>query len=748
MAIARLQVFIDEETAVKKNKPVVTQDFILQGSKDVSTLENCWIEPNKGILMRRPIQFRTAAGEGVRYSTDIQRYPIANWHYADGTPVTDYWQDVKQNESTWLLGPNAAGGYEKWLKTRLGFKGDVSFFFRFVCQGVPGDSVTGFSVRFGQWQLNIYTDGKIELYHQTVRPTEKRMEGNISAGAGHSLIGNEVKLSIMVIGNSLLIQRNGVTGFYYDLVLDDWIYEDNWYWVSKKEKFSVYPAGCKLRFELTPMMWDLEDSYYISPTCWFPRPPEATDTIAVTLNDNVYTPSWNTGVATGSLITLPVEGSPAFAADGASRGFAIKIALTPSTDSASGKGTASPAVSVVRVTDTPADTEVDTDPTEITDDVIRVTLTSGNDVTGTEAVVELRNAQDYDIFGHCNTAVVLKLGDATIFKGVLKEPPQYVHEGLGKITYKLVAQTHAKFLNEQCLLPCVFDGVPHSTAIQTIIDMAGIKDADFEVVDSGDKLTLLPTTQKLSGEDEQQEYNFASQSGDRAYDLITSIADSMGWMFTDAMDDSRNLKLQYVDPLTFTTTPIHYFVFKSADECWADGADYPYRRIYSWSLNSQEPTATWFRVMGMVNGVLEYGGYPNNTGLDIDAEDPDLTPALRPDNWLGLRREVQIPWYIDPQNNQIAETTLYHLQCLAYRMGREFTKRWDIATFEADWPALWRNDCVQVYDSSLEKVEGVDASTGYGLYRILAVSNIKFEFESDNVEYPRRTATYQAVRIA
>ncbi len=748
MAIARLQVFFDALTAVTRKKPTTTQDFTIGGTKDESTLENCWIEPIKGILMRRPIQFRTKAGEGVRYSTILPRYPIANWMYADGTDVIDYWQDVKQNESTWLLGPNAAGGFSKWIKTRQGFKGDVSFFFRFVCQGVPGDSVTGFSVRFGQWQLNIYTDGKIELYHQTVRPTEKRMEGNISAGAGHSLIGNEVKLSIMVIGNSLLIQRNGVTGFYYDLVLDDWIYEDNWYWVSKKEKFSVYPAGCKLRFELTPMMWDLEDSYYISPTYWFPRPPEATDTIAVTLNDNVYTPSWNTGVATGSLITLPVEGSPAFAADGASRGFAIKIALTPSTDSASGHGTASPAVSIVRVVDNPSDSQVDALPAEATDDVIRVTLSAGQDATGTEAVVEMNNPEAYDLFGHCNSALVLKLGDAVIFKGVLREPPQFVQEGLGKSIYKVTAQTYAKYLNEQCLLPCVFDGVPHSTAIQTIIDMAGIKDADFEVVDSGDKLTLLPTTQKLSGEDGQPQYNFASQSGDRAYDLITSIADSMGWMFTDAMDDSRNLKLQYVDPLTFTTTPIHYFVFKSSDEGWLSGSDYPYRRIYSWSVGSQEPIATWFRVLGMVGGVLQYGGYPNNTGLNIAAEDPDILPMLRTDDWLGVRREVQIPWHMDEANNQIAETTLDHLQRLAYRMGREFTRRWDIAEFEADWPCLWRNDCIQVYDSTLDKVEGVDQDTGYGLYRILSITDIKFENESDTNVYPLRRAKYQAVRIA
>jgi hypothetical protein len=141
--------------------------------------------------------------------------------------------------------------------------------------------------------------------------------------------------------------------------------------------------------------------------------------------------------------------------------------------------------------------------------------------------------------------------------------------------------------------------------------------------------------------------------------------------------------------------------------------------------------ATQVQVIGLdpTAGVYLYQQY-----VDDAAELPSTPPASRPANWRGRPVPYQ---FRDP-----ALTTQEAVDRAALVLYDRIVPGRAMIEFEADFLVLvssnrpiWLNDIVQIMEP--------DGTTVKGLYRILSIPEIRFEFESSTVKIRRGKYTAQ-----
>ncbi len=708
MAVEKLKIRLDAAQILPRPEDqAIYQQISIRDTQAQAIKERVWVDPIQTILMIEPLQFRADA----YLDSDIIRNGKLKWILTDS-----HWDEVVREQEKWLL----SDGTAEEIETLTIFPKNAGFYLKFQAFGTRDDLYKLLTLGFGQWYLDIFADGIAVL--RKAGEAGNRASGNIAGANRHKLTDDIVELVIMPIADGrLYIRRNGVAGFVYTLPHSERATGNT----IEKGPFTLQAPNSRIRFELTQLRWpDIAvDSYYITPNFKFTSAPAATQEIHKDAASDI---PGSGGVAVGVYDAHAVGAVWAdlavFVPDGVKTDYCVGFILVGDTSHDT-----SPMILGGRVYAYPSGVTVPTDPTDVSADVTRLSISTGDSAMDTTVTLMLREPDSHPILGAANRLCKITAGVDTIFIGVLKEPPKYTRTNDGHREFECVAQGLAKYLNEQCLRgTMLFDGVSHTEAVKWLCYAAGLVDADMEF--DVDATALSDTRKQTSNGDIQSELQ--PDLADTPIDWIERIYDITGWRFTDGYSIAGDYVLKYIDPLSLSTASAHTFYMDSADETDPEG----YQRIHEWRADSVEPEANEVYIYGpeVGTGRLIAGRY-----RDSQSQDPTTPDGSRPDNWLGIPRILAAG--IDRY------TTQQEVEGLALRIGQEVCEQRYFARFEADYPLqLWKNDVVTVVCTAATKEPGIGA-TGTSYYRITGIRNIDCQYEAADI--PVRRAQYEAVKI-
>ncbi len=626
---------------------VTARDIWNKGSKTNVILDNY-----TGVLMCKPIQFNN----DWETAGTVTRYPISSW-----TGDTSHWEDLLTSGGlgNGLLNAHATAGK---ITTSTTFDANTSFLVSFYLCGSSNDKAAGIDLEFGQWKLSLSTFGDATLTRSgVVRFTDIITD---------PIADEFVELLIMpYVNNSLLVRRinSNNSGMLVSLTADQDTTEmgTDPPVIISSAKFSVTPQSvlCK-QFSLTELTYDTTADYeLISPVLNCIWPPSATQTM--TTSDDGLT-NYGGGVA----VALWEETTDtSFAADGIKTKLRIAFLLTPlahKTPMTRGLTFGFEAEDRIALL-TPADISADVRSYEIHADA---------QANQTEAIIEIRNPDSYDLQGACSRLCTIDMDGINIFRGILAEPPVYKYTENGDRFYSIRVQSFYRYLQTASIVNDLnLAGMTHSEAVAWLCYLAGLAPND---VVFGTTTDVLPTEYTTDG---QLSNNWTIKPFDSAETWTKKICDETGWRLTDGISSGVYV-LMYLDPLLYTTVPAWNFHTKSAFTT-ADN-----QKIYSWEEYSIEPECNEFHLI-FCN---EAGEKCDAVYYDADSANGSLAIGDRPSNWLG---------FVKRGGFDVGNRTEAQGQALSLRIGAEVAKRVDMARFTAEYqPALWVNDVVTVHDDS------------------------------------------------
>jgi len=271
-----------------------------------------------------------------------------------------------------------------------------------------------------------------------------------------------------------------------------------------------------------------------------------------------------------------------------------------------------------------------------------------------------------------------------------------------------------------------YDGLTPDYAIDDLITIAGYDPADVET----DTFTLLlPYTKNIS----RGEYSLAPDYGDTVGSYLDKIKNDYypNWL-TGWFPTLTGYKYVWRNPASTTTSVMTLWqTTAGAITGGIPQALAPSRVIRAMRAHWETSEATQVQVIGLdpTAGVYLYQQY-----VDDAAELPSTPPASRPANWRGRPVPYQ---FRDP-----ALTTQEAVDRAALVLYDRIVPGRAMIEFEADFLVLvssnrpiWLNDIVQIMEP--------DGTTVKGLYRILSIPEIRFEFESSTVKIRRGKYTAQ-----
>ena len=716
MSVNPIVVRLDAEQIIPRDLTAIYQTISIQETNAIAYKSGVHVDPYSNILMITPLQMLANSYT----NTDIVRNGIEKW-----TLTAAHWEEVRRSSEKWLL---SDGTIEEIESTEV-FPKDSGFYLQFFLFGARNDVYPGLELTFGQWKLTIRSDGLTFLYHGVEE--FHRAAANLALSGEARFSDQLVELMIMPCSDGrLFIRRNGMAGFFYKLTPDD-LNTDQGIIEEGSFTLKVSTANARVRFELTQLKWPetLTGYYYVTPNMTFPYPPATGQSVAVEVSADIP----GNGGYVAAIYEPMVDGDTyatlaAFVPDDTKTEYCIGISMVG--DSTFNSSTM---ITKLTVSADPTGGSAPTDPTDITHDIARLSINTGESVTDTTATFEIVNPENHPIFGKCNRHCTITTLDNTIFEGMLKDPPRYSRTIDGDRYYSCEAMTLAKWLLEPCLTNAIiFDGMIHTEAITWLCKLAGIPET---MLDFDTDTSTLPNEQKQSSDGEVK-YQFQPNFADTPMDWIEQICDITGWQFTDGYDISGNYVFKYIDPLALPTTVIKGFTLIAADE-----TDY-YQRVYSWEPYSLEPEANEIYIMTKDQyGQIIAGRYWDRQSQDATMVEPPAGEGEteRPDNWIGYRRLLVDATIDYPVTDQ-------QLMAIALRAGMELCERRDILVMEAAYPiGLWSGDVISVYDSSATKQPYISDVSGVSYFRIWNISNI--EFINEWADYPDRRAQYELVKI-
>lgn len=716
--VDKIQVRIDAVSILPRSlTPFIHEDINIGAVWNKSQVrDGVWCDPYSGLMMITPLQYLASP----ELNTDIVRHPKAHWVVeSTGVAIGSHWDERTYEQEKWLI----SDGTAEEIETTTIFPKNSGFHVQFAVCGARNETFDAVDMWFGQWRLRIQSGGNVFLYRNNESVETEAVRGSISGSINQNITNELIDLLIMPTSRGdIYIRRNGVAGFWYRMPANQ-ITDGN---VIDAGSFKIKPLTGKITFQVTQLRWPTATTgyHYVTPNAQFGKTPVSTQTIAVTIDDDIpssggyvaslYKPL---GIGEGYADLVP------FVYDGTANQYCVGISMVGSTDHNS-----SPMLFGMSLNSDPGEGGAVTDPSDITYDVQTLSMHTGDRCSDTSLQLTIRNPANHLLDGACNRLCTVTAGTMTIFTGVMKEAAKYAKPNSGLGLYTLEISSLSKYLQEPCLYGnFVFDGKSHTDSVKQLCYAAQLLDADIEVDTDA---STLPNP-KPSGDGTGDTNQFATQYGDTPYDWIEKIADQKGWQFVDGYLTTGSFGFKYIDPYSLDDTVIlATFVMDSIDLTG------DYQKVYEWSSSPLEPEGNELVICGIdALGQRIAGRY-----LDAKSQDETLPVEERPENWLGTVRMITF----DFDDRQVVDKEW--LQEMALRGGSMLCNRRDIINFHGDYPVgLWKNDVIQVYDSAMVKQPGICQTTGISLYRILGISNIKFENEFADI--PKRTADYECIRI-
>jgi|GEM_PF-5191806 len=635
-------------------------------AKDIwgrATKTNVVLDPYTGCVMCKPIQFQ----DDWETLGTVTRYPLSSW-----TGDTTHWDDVLTSGG---MGNGILNAYNTAGKitTSTTFETNTSFLVSFVLCGSHNDRASGIELEFGQWKLSLSTSGDAVLSRGGIT----RFADIITDPIPDTL----VEFIIMpYVNNSLLIRRkNGNnSGMLVSLNATDDTTEMNADppVIIQSATFSVTPKSVSVKqFSLTELTYDIAADYeLVSLIMTYVQAPTPAQTFFST--DDGLT---NYGGGLGAALWEQTTDVP-FVPDSVKRSYRAAFILTPLAHK-------TPLTRGLTFGYAAEPRNALPGPADITADIRSITINVDKEASQTEAIIEIINPENYDLFGACSRFCTIFVDGWQILNGILSEPPVYTYSKDGDQYYSIRIHGLYRYLQRATIInECVLDGLNHAYVVQQLCGMSGITNSDLQVDYTEDTLSSVPAVDGKA--------NFEVKFMDLADIWIKKVCDDTGWVLTDDISGGV-YNLSYRDPLAMSTDPAYYFHFTS-DACTADN-----QRVYEWSAYSIEPECNQF----MITFCNENGERCAAIYFNASAYNP-LGQTIRGGFDVGQCSEEKAT-------------------ALALRIGPEVTRRVDMARMSSDWPVgLWVNDVIRVYS---------DLTNEWADYRVKTLS-IKSLSEIDGDE--------------
>ena len=693
-----LHVRLDIDSAYAFNASAIYQDVQVHDHFFYGVKNRVALDPYTRSLVCLP---RQLSGDW-KSDTNVTRYS----HLTDWSGVTGAtWQEIPDLEDRWLM--NLGTGPTAEITSIYSFDADTSFLLQFMPTGSKHEVFDVLDFTFGQWTLRIDSHGHCKLYEDETQVCE----GYITASTHGSILDEMVSLIVMPLGEKrLCIRRNSFEGggFIYQLPVLDY----GTVIAAGSCSLKMWSGTC--RFQLTQLTYDTtQDFEFTTAPITLKHPPQIGQS-SLSEDDAISAPT-----GTGIVIGLQNSDGTPFVADGVSDTLKVMFSLTPAIHK-------TPVVHGEVLMWLPLARNVRPLPLDIIQDVRAMSLHVGEKAEDTSLEITLINVENYPtLYGASNRMVRLAVGeppnDYHILEGVLQDPPKYVYSKDGDQYFTMKVASLWKFLTEPNFdWGAGFDGLLPSEAVrrcchggnltEDAVTESGVISADLNIQTS--TLPLADTRQTVSDKNTSE---WTPEPGDAPGEWIDRISGHVGWIFKDG-HTLNCWELQFIDPLTRSTTPVHTFVMSTPLATLTN------QILSEWEAWSEEPETN---ELCLDATIADTGERVLAVYLDKASQDPTLAPASRPDNWLGYKKQALVPW---------GQVTELGLRDVCTRIGAVVTRRTDRCAFTADWPyGLWTGDVVTITD-------GVSPKN----YRLTKM-DVTFRYDHDQEFF--HYAHYEAVAI-
>jgi hypothetical protein len=467
-----------------------------------------WLEPISGVLMLRPVY------DGTR-DTNNDNATTSGGTWAE---VDNLWGTA----CTWMHQTDATAT-DTYIESTSAFEANTNLY---VDLFLHEDDATDYTVTItwgGLWKLDIYRDGQATLWARetTESEYEKYASGRV-ARKGESLF--EKRMTLAIIGT-----RAKTVAVVSDAISND-PEDTELYTRAAPSTAGASAADPYTIFEEAKCRVTVSDGAYIAGIRPFVYP--ATGSMLspiVYMAEHSYGSNTYTGDPTlTQKAFIPTDASVTHSirdADGNEFGegadkssFRDKVELA-----ASGTGnTRTPQVCWTQVRVPPATTASGLTSEDVSDKVQRVLETLGIDGSHTVSL-DFKPGEDYWKAGYPNMYCSLSV-DETPRTTFYASDPEYVEfEGTYQVKWNNCENRLLKLKHFMLSDAYVFDGMLHTDAVQLLLNIAGVPDADMTI-------TADPLGRVLPEPEEGEEALFRFSNGTTAFDAIKYICDVFsGW---------------------------------------------------------------------------------------------------------------------------------------------------------------------------------------------------------------------------
>lgn len=705
---ANLQVLLDIETApaARANK-LVGEWHAVSAGWGQSRSEYVVYEPNSGLATIRPYQLY--ADSHTIAETYMPRFGLSEWVGA----TEGAWEEVQRDNDRWLLSKSI----DDRLETSASIDADTGLCVDFYVYGAEHDLYNVFKILFGGWTVSVWSDGQVNV---TDPDNGELRTGWLTPSRTATLVGRTTRMLIIPIAMpGLMILTADGGGFLYKLL-------------PGRTGENIVAAGSVVFLSLGHQQFIQisEVRYPTNVDPWLLLPQRSLVTPPATGQVAHIRPVWyNLGGGTIAQLFKPLSPSGGyddltpFEPNGIDKDYCLGFLLMPNAG-----GTKAPWVAGANVNIDDAEVEQAAASGDITQDVLSCSLSVGERGLDTEAHIEIRNPDDWEIEGICGCQAQLWLGDRLVLDGVLAEPARVRRQTGSYARAELKVRSIAGKMADLPCLPAslVFDGLEHGAVVQWLLRYLGLPTRCISI--EGSDATLPVTASKPDYSDSR----LRTQTADTVADWISRIEELTGWRLLDGPltitsgdppEEQIIYGYRWLDPLNLSDVPVHTFVVDTASSAGPDAYDLVRSEINAYSI---EPEGNEIHVIcGGVDGALVDAVY-----IDQDAQNPELPPDQRPPGWLGYRKLVTIVLDLVLPDSVISE--------LALRMGQQLSLRCDMVEFTGDWPGtVWVGDAIALDMGSSGLPYG-------GTYRI---ESMDVDWQAESVAYPVRRASYRCVKL-
>ncbi len=685
-------------------------------------------------------------------SADIWESPVSNTAMLAPLPTTEAWATTITGNyarwtaadydlttpSNWVEVPAAAGdvylqnkGTNEIVRTSDSWEANQPFYLSLFVPGLKSmkksvivDAYLGYGTE-GEMIFRFRADGSVELWEGgTMTWRSQRSAANLARGTNqpYQWSPSQQFVSIMIIPcrrrEVEIITNYGLAASVTNLDLD----------VSATDN-TITPAG--------PFAWNVPSG----------RATVQGAPLRFAESGTLYGRTKKLRYAPGAFVAQAFADTAGTGTGTASVSYSVAVVglatEVRAAASLTGDGTKTPAIYAFDLQHTPDPVDTADDPVDITTAVKTLALSVAEDGRTTLAMTchrgQLETAGVQQPTVTSDRPIRIAVGDTPvdIFRGCLSSPQIAYQEADTSYAYSLLAfegqDRSVEFDYCTFIEALPYDGATLEAAVEDMMSLSGFDPADLFMDTNDIRLSFDPDVSL-------GKWAFAPERGQTVGDMLEKVRkEHCSTWITGWVPTLTGYTYQWRDPSQLTRVPA-LTLYTQPSHAVAAGIAMPValsRTIREMSAHYEAPEANNIGVIGQTRT----GGLIYAYGGDAASQTPDTAPADRPRNWRSRPHNAVIssPAFKEQEVVDLARDAMGD-RLLVGRGLLEVTCDLLVrdTTEDGDARPIWITDCIRVMDT--------DGTTVRADYRVIAIPEIRFEFET-SAGLSHRSATYRLLQL-